>query len=81
MRKKPEQFPVGDDEIMNVRAVAAWLDRSPIAIARLAQRGRLPCRKWGRNVFFYRSEIEAFFRELEGRSVEEAVANCKRNGE
>ena len=81
MRKKPEQFPVGDDEVMNVRAVAAWLDRTPLSISRLAQRGRLPFRKWGRRMIFYRKEIEAFFQELEGRSVDEAVANCKREGE
>ncbi len=72
---------MGDDDLMNARAVAAWLDRTPLAILRLAQRGRLPCRKWGRNVFFYRSEIEAFFQKLEGRSVDEAVANCNCKGD
>ena len=81
MRKKPEQFPIGDDEVMNARAVADWLERTPLAILRLAQRGRLPFRKWGRNVIFYRSEIVAFFQELEGRSVDEAVANCNCKGD
>jgi excisionase family DNA binding protein len=50
----------GKPEIMLVEEVAAWLRCSTITVYRMAQRGKIPCRRVGRLYRFRTDELDAW---------------------
>ena len=69
-------------ELLDVTAVAGWLGVSEDMIRARVARQLIPYRKWGGRIIFRRSEVDRYFEQLEGVSVEEALTNEKaRRGE
>ena len=62
-------------EILDVAAVAEWLGVSQGTIRARVARQQIPYRKWGGRIIFRRSEVEEYFKQLEGVSIDEALAN------
>ena len=83
MKKQPPKKQKGqalgerkiNGEILDVAAVAEWLGVSQDTIRARVARQQIPYRKWGKRIIFRRSEVDEYFKQLEGVSMEEALAN------
>ena len=64
--------------LLDVKSAAQFLGGSERWLRRLLERGAVPCRRIGRNVFFKRGELEQFVDDLEGISLRQAKYNAKR---
>jgi predicted DNA-binding transcriptional regulator AlpA len=64
--------------LLDVRAASQFLGGTERWLRRLLERGVVPCRRIGRNVFFKRSELEEFVDALPGISVRQAHYNRKK---
>ena len=62
-------------EILDVAAVAEWLGVPQGMIRARVARQQIPYRKWGGRIIFRSSEVDQYFKQLEGVSVDEALAN------
>jgi len=86
--KKQPGIPTGprtlDGEILGVKEAAAWIgthkgeEIKEGTVRHRARCGLLPSRRWGSRIIFIKSELEEFFRDLPGTSVEEAIKNNRR---
>ena len=83
MKKQPPKKQKGqalgqrkiNGEILDVAAVAEWLGVSSDTIRARVARQQIPYRKWGKRIIFRRSEVDEYFKQLEGVSMEEALKN------
>lgn len=64
--------------LLDVKSAAEFLGGSERWLRRLLERGVVPCKRIGRNVYFKRSELEEFVTALPGISVREAHYNRKK---
>lgn len=71
----PRRF---DGEVMDVHACARdYFKGSEATVWSRKRRGLLPYRKYGGRIIFLRSELEQFFAQLPGVSVDEAIENIE----
>ena len=64
--------------LLDVRQAATYLGGNERWLRRLLERGLVPHKRIGRNVFFKRTELEQFVDELEGVSLRQARFNAKK---
>jgi excisionase family DNA binding protein len=64
--------------LLDVKSAAEFLGGNERWLRRLLERGVVPCRRIGRNVYFKRSELEQFVDDLPGISVRQAHYNRKK---
>ena len=64
--------------LLDVRSASQFLGASERWLRRLLERGIVPCRRIGRNVFFKKNELEEFIDELPGISPRQARFNAKK---
>lgn len=64
--------------LLDVKAAATYLGGSERWLRRLLERGIVPHRRIGRNLYFKRSELERFIDDLEGISPRQARYNAMR---
>ena len=71
----PRRF---DGEVMDVHSTAQdFFGGSEATVWSRKRRGMIPFRKYGGRVVFLRSELEQFFAQLPGVSVDEAIENIE----
>lgn len=63
--------------LLDVKSAAAFLGGNERWLRRLLERGVVPCRRIGRNVFFKKRELEEFIDDLPGVSPRQARFNAK----
>ena len=68
--KGPRRFT---GNLLDVAGLAEEQGMTQNTIRARVERGVLPYRKWGGRIVFIRSEIEEYFQNLPGRSVNEAL--------
>ena len=69
---------INGPEIMDVHACARdYFKGSEATVWSRKRRGLLPYRKYGGRIIFLRSELEQFFAQLPGVSVDEAIENIE----
>lgn len=64
--------------LMDLKSAAEFLGGSERWLRRLLETGSVPHRKLNRNIYFLRSELEAFVEDLEGVTLRQARYNAKR---
>lgn len=64
--------------LLDVKSAAEFLGGNERWLRRLLERGIVPCRRIGRNVYFKRSELEQFVDDLEGITPRQAKFNSKK---
>lgn len=64
--------------LLDVKAAATYLGGSERWLRRLLERGVVPHKRIGRNVYFKRSELEDFVDDLSGISPRQARFNVKK---
>jgi len=64
--------------LLDVKSAAEFLGGSERWLRRLLERGVVPHRRIGRNLYFKRSELEEFLDALPGISVRQAHYNRKK---
>lgn len=64
--------------LLDVKSAAEFHGGSERWLRRLLERGIVPCRRIGRNVFSKKSELEEFIDDLPGISPRQARFNAKR---
>lgn len=64
--------------LMDVKSAAEFLGGNERWLRRLLERGLVPCRRIGRNVYFKRSELEEFVNDLDGITPRQARFNAKK---
>jgi excisionase family DNA binding protein len=64
--------------LLDVKSAAEYLGGSERWLRRLLERGVVPCRRIGRNVFFKRSELEEFVDDLPGITPRQARFNANK---
>lgn len=69
-----------DGHLLDVKSAAEFLGGNERWLRRLMERGVVPCRRIGRNVFFKRSELEEFIDDLPGITPRQARYNAKQGG-
>jgi excisionase family DNA binding protein len=67
-----------DGALLDVKSAAAFLGGNERWLRRLLERGVVPHKRIGRNVYFKRSDLEEFVNDLEGLSPRQARFNAKR---
>jgi excisionase family DNA binding protein len=67
-----------DGALLDLRTAAAYLGGNERWLRRLLERGVVPCRRIGRNVFFKKAELEEFVNDLPGISPRQARFNAKK---
>ena len=85
MNRKPPRKKKGqgkgrreiDGAILDIKGTAAFLGCTEETVRARIERQLLPHRRWGGRVICVRADLEEFLRQLEGVSVDEAVANLK----
>jgi CelD/BcsL family acetyltransferase involved in cellulose biosynthesis len=60
---------------------AALTSRTPKALRKMVERRQIPFRKHGKRIVFKRAEVEMFFDNLPGVSLEEARRRMAERGE
>jgi hypothetical protein len=62
--------------------VAAWLDESEDSVRAQTARGLLPHRYLGRRLIYLKHELEQYFEQLPGLTLQQALHNLRsRNGQ
>ncbi len=69
---------VVDGALLDLRTAAAYLGGNERWLRRLLERGIVPCRRIGRNVFFKKSELEEFIDDLPGITPRQAPLQCEK---
>ncbi|MGC4098227.1 MAG: helix-turn-helix domain-containing protein [Nitrospira sp.] len=64
--------------LLDVKSAAEFLGGSERWLRRLVERGVVPHRRIGRNLYFKRNELEQFVEDLEGITPRQARFNGKR---
>jgi excisionase family DNA binding protein len=64
--------------LLDVKSAAAYLGGNERWLRRLLERGVVPCRRIGRNVFFKPSELEEFVDALPGITPRQARFNANK---
>lgn len=64
--------------LLDVKSAAEFLGGSERWLRRLLERGLVPCKRIGRNVFFKKHELEEFIDDLPGVSPRQARFNSKK---
>jgi hypothetical protein len=67
-------------DVLDVATVATLLGTSEKCIRGRVARQLLPHRKWSGRVVFLRAEVMAFLTQLDGCTVDQALANATREG-
>lgn len=64
--------------MMDLKSAAAFLGGSERWLRRLLENGSVPHRRLNRNIYFLRSELEAFVNELDGITLRQARMRNKK---
>ncbi len=65
-------------QILDVHEVSSWLGFSEKSIRARVARREIPFHRWGRRLFFIKAELDRFFQQLPGCSIQEAQENHER---
>ena len=83
MKKQPPKKKAGqakridNGDMLDIATVAQWGGWTEKALRRRIERNRIPFRRDGKRIIFFRDELTEFLRGLPGVTVEEATANEK----
>ena len=74
---KPRATPV-NGALLDVKAAAAYWGGSERWLRRLLERGLVPCKRIGRNLYFKREWLDEFIDDLPGITPRQARFNAKK---
>jgi excisionase family DNA binding protein len=76
---QPSSDPSTEKAMLNVREAAVYLNTSRNYVYTAMKQQAIPCRKLGQKFFFRKAELDAWWAQLPGVSVERAVAIVRAN--
>ncbi|MDA2928477.1 helix-turn-helix domain-containing protein [Acidobacteria bacterium AH-259-O06] len=68
-------------ELMDLKKAARFLDKTEKALRACVDRRTVPFRRIGSRIYFSKDELDEWWEQLEGVSVQEAVENLERANE